>query len=447
MPEPGMEAIRNRIVKNELVDIEKLTPFQGTLKTLDDARFNKLRKSLIEEGFSFTVHVWENADVIYIIDGHQRVSVLTQMRKQGYEIPLINCAFISAKTYRDAKKLVLLAVSQYGKIQKQGFAEFVQGEDFEMDDFDFPDLTFDLNDLSFDTSAEPEKEYNEAIEDDVPESAPPRVKKGEVWQLGDHRLKCGDSTSSSDVGELFGNRKASLCFTSPPYSDQREYKGGKELSTEHLATFISTAAPACELFAVNLGLARKESEVVEYWDDYINEARVAGLKLLSWNVWDKGEAGSIGNQTAMFAISHEWIFVFGKHKKELHRTIPNKRYGTETDATIRQADGTLKETGTKTISEFSQLKTVYSVTAQKARDNIDHPARFPVDFPLGYIDACTDPGDWVYEPFCGSGTTVIAAEKTGRKCLGMELDPGYCDIIIARWENITGEKAVLVTEG
>lgn len=445
-----METIKNRIIKTELVDIDRLTPFQGTLKTLDDARFNKLRKSILEEGFSFTVHVWENADVIYIIDGHQRVSVLTQMRKQGYEVPPINCAFVSAKTYRDAKKLVLLAVSQYGKIQKEGFIDFVQGEDFDFGDFDFPDLTFDLADLSFDVSEPPgERQYDETKEDEVPETAPPRVQKGELWQLGNHRLLCGDSTSSEDVQKLFGDRKAKLCFTSPPYADQREYKGGKELSTELLARFISTAAPACELFAVNLGLSRKNGEVNQYWDDYIDEANSAGLKLLSWNIWDKGEAGSIGNQTAMFAITHEWIFVFGKKPTELNKTVPNKSAGLLANHSgNRQADGTVKKSTKEiVVGEFSQLKTIYQVSAQKARDDIDHPARFPVQFPLGYIEACTNPGDWVYEPFCGSGTTIIAAEKTGRNCLGMELDPGYCDIIIARWENITGEKAVLVTEG
>lgn len=135
--------VKNRIIKTELVDIAKLTPFQGKLKTLSDANFNKLRKSIIDEGFSFTVHVWENGGVTYIIDGHQRVSVLTQMRKQGIEVPPISCSYVSAKTYRDAKKLVLLAVSQYGKIQKDGFLEFVDGEDFDFEDFDFPDFSYD----------------------------------------------------------------------------------------------------------------------------------------------------------------------------------------------------------------------------------------------------------------------------------------------------------------
>lgn len=138
-----MNQVKNRILKTELIDIGELTPFQGTLKTLDDKNFNKLRKSIVDEGFSFTVHVWQNADVIYIIDGHQRVSVLTQMRKQGIEIPPISCSFITAKTYRDAKKLVLLAVSQYGKIQKDGFLDFVNGEDFDFGDYDFPDFNID----------------------------------------------------------------------------------------------------------------------------------------------------------------------------------------------------------------------------------------------------------------------------------------------------------------
>lgn len=138
-----MNEVKNRIIKTELVDISGLTPFQGKLKSLSDANFNKLRKSIIDEGFSFTVHVWENGGVTYIIDGHQRVSVLTQMRKQGIEVPPISCSYVSAKTYRDAKKLVLLAVSQYGKIQRDGFLEFVDGEDFDFGDYDFPDFTID----------------------------------------------------------------------------------------------------------------------------------------------------------------------------------------------------------------------------------------------------------------------------------------------------------------
>lgn len=144
-----LSPVKNRIIKTELVDISKLTPFQGKLKTLDDKNFNKLRKSIIDEGFSFTVHVWENGGVTYIIDGHQRVSVLTQMRKQGIEVPPISCSFVSAKTYRDAKKLVLLAVSQYGKIQKDGFLEFVDGEDFDFEDYDFPDFVMPIPDLNF----------------------------------------------------------------------------------------------------------------------------------------------------------------------------------------------------------------------------------------------------------------------------------------------------------
>lgn len=139
-----MEAIKNRIIKTELVDIDRLTPFQGKLKTLDDANFNKLRNSIIEEGFSFTVHVWENGGVTYIIDGHQRVSVLVQMRKQGIEVPPISCSFVSASTYRDAKKLVLLAISQFGKIKKDGFLEFVDGEDFDFEDYDFPDFNLKM---------------------------------------------------------------------------------------------------------------------------------------------------------------------------------------------------------------------------------------------------------------------------------------------------------------
>lgn len=312
------------------------------------------------------------------------------------------------------------------------------------------DLEFDLDLTMFD-EAERQAFLAEAPgdgltdPDEVPERAEPRCKTGDLWALGPHRLLCGDSTRAEDVDRLFGAETAELCFTSPPYADQREYNGGKELSTEHLATFIRAAFGKAKLFAVNLGLSRKDGEVNQYWDDYIKEAKACGLKLLSWNVWDKGECGSIGNQTAMFGISHEWIFVFGAEKRALNRTVENKSAGYFANHNgHRQPDGSIKKSKDRIVGDFSQLKTIYSVAAQKARDDIDHPARFPVEFPQGYIEACTNHGDWVYEPFSGSGSTLIACEKTGRRCFGMELDAHYCDVIIARWEAFSGKKAELL---
>lgn len=280
--------------------------------------------------------------------------------------------------------------------------------------------------------------------DDIPEKVSTRCQPGDLWLLGNHRLLCGDSTNILDTEKLMNNERAVLCFTSPPYSDQREYNGSKELSTEYLATFIRSSFSFVDIFAVNLGISRKNNEINQYWNDYIKEARDCGLKLLSWNIWDKGEAGSIGNQTAMFAISHEWIFIFGNAKKELNRTVRNISAGHLANYNgNRQKDGSIKKQKNKIVGEFSQLKTILHCIAQKARDEIDHPARFPVELPETYILACSDPNQIIYEPFCGSGTTLIACEKTKRECYGMEIDPHYCDIIIERWEKFTGQKALL----
>ena len=281
-------------------------------------------------------------------------------------------------------------------------------------------------------------------DDAVPEFVeqnPRGVVRGQVYRLGNHRLMCGDSTDMNDVDKLLEGKRADFCFTSPPYSDQREYNGGKDLSTQKLARFLQ--AP-CDLFAVNLGMQRKNGEVYPYWEDYIAEAKASGLKFLSWNVWDREDAGSIGNQTAMFAITHEWIFVFGSERRDLNLTVPNKRAGGTTTVTNRQADGSIKEAPRSTIREFSQMKTVWRIPAEKARNHaFDHPAMFPVVLPEAHIKACTQPGERVFEPFGGSGTTMIACEKTGRAGFLMEIDPHYCSVILARWEAFTGLKAEL----
>ena len=316
-------------------------------------------------------------------------------------------------------------------------------ENIKLDVGSFPDLDLSMLGI-FDFQVDELKEFL-ADEDEIPEVVEPKAKLGEIYQLGSHRLMCGDSTDLACVEKLMNGEKAELCFTSPPYSDQREYNGEKDLSVEKISSFISASINSVNYFAVNLGLSRKEGEVYPYWNTYLTQANECGLKLLSWNVWDKGECGSVGNQTAMFGISHEWIFVFGKEKKILNRTVENISAGCLANHNgNRKKDGSVKKTKDIIVGTHSQLKTIYKCVPQKARDEINHPARFPVEFAEGYIEAMTNMNQNVYEPFGGSGSTLIACEKTNRKCYMMELDPHYIDVIIARWEKFTGNKVELL---
>lgn len=284
--------------------------------------------------------------------------------------------------------------------------------------------------------------------DEIPETPKESpVCRGELFRLGSHRLLCGDSTSITDVERLMNGEKAEICFTSPPYSDQRDYRGEIDLSIDKIKQFIRTCFSKCSFLVVNLGYSRKDGEVDQYWNDYIQEAKDCKLKLLSWNVWNKKECGSIGNQTAMFGISHEWIFVFGNAPKVLNKTVENKYGGDFSNHnSTRQKDGTVKKGKDRTIGSHSQLKTIYECSAQKARDGIDHPARFPVELPVGYIEAMTNENEIVYEPFSGSGTTLIACEKTNRRCFGMEIDPHYCSVILDRWAAFTGKDPVRLND-
>lgn len=169
MENPSPMRIENHILKTELLDIEQLTPLQGGLKTLSDENFNKLRQSLVEKGFRFTVHVWESGGVIYIIDGHQRVHVMKQMRKGGWEIPPITCSFVKAATYHEAKELILYSISQFGKVDREGFTEFTANEDFDLGKFDLPDFQIELPELPIgdDAPAADDSMYTRKIEPPV----------------------------------------------------------------------------------------------------------------------------------------------------------------------------------------------------------------------------------------------------------------------------------------
>jgi DNA modification methylase len=268
--------------------------------------------------------------------------------------------------------------------------------------------------------------------------------RGQVWKLGEHRLMCGDSTSKEDVEKLMGGERAELLFTSPPYADMRTYKGG-DMSMDYLIGFIPAFSPFINYCVVNLGIKRHDGEVVRYWDAYIEKARECGLKLLSWNVWDKGEAGSIGSQSAMFAIEHEWLFVFGAKPKNLYRTVEKR---SESDGRLfdkrRSANGDIKISSRGNDYERKNLPSIAAVTLEHSNIRSSHPAVFPAELPRLYIEAMVGGDELVAEPFSGSGTTIIACEKLNRKCRAMEIAPEYVAVALERWSMATGKTPEIV---
>jgi DNA modification methylase len=261
---------------------------------------------------------------------------------------------------------------------------------------------------------------------------------GDLFEIGEHRLLCGDSTCSDTVAKLMDGQKAELLFTSPPYSDMREYNGNKDLSVNNLVEFITSFYEYCEYQVINLGIQRKDNDINEYWNDYIIKARDNGYKFLSWNVWAKPSAGSIGNQSAFFPISHEWIFVFGKKFKDINRTQERSTAIKEsrTHRKVRQADGSMKNSTVGFQGALKEMESVFYSNPELGEIRKEHPATFPIELPSEYIKAITNEGDLIAEPFTGSGTTMVASHQLKRKCYGMELDPKYCQVIIDRMKKL-----------
>jgi DNA modification methylase len=264
----------------------------------------------------------------------------------------------------------------------------------------------------------------------------PASKPGDRYRLGAHRVVCGDATDPSDVARLMRGRRARLLFTSPPYLDLRRFGDGQDLSVERLARFLALFAEQAEILVVNLGLIRRNGEVVRYWDSYLRAAEAADLRLLAWNIWDKG-AGGAHPSGGFFPPQHEWLFCFGKEPRPLYRTVPNQNAGKVTDNSRRSRDGLMRSSPPLAVLSRKPIGSVLQLPQEKANHLVGHPAPFPVSLPKAYVETLTEPGDIVVDPFLGSGTTLIACELTGRACYGVELEPTYCDMVRARYQALT----------
>ena len=253
--------------------------------------------------------------------------------------------------------------------------------------------------------------------DEVPEEVETRCKPGDLWILGRHRLLCGDSTKADDVARLMDGIKADMMFTDPPYGV--EYSGGiqftkdgntKTNNREKLENDNSTAIYSDFL---PVALAYVDGPCYMWFAgskarDVYNAVHENGCEVHALIIWHKTNA-TYAAMNAQYKQRHEPCLYF-KPKGSTLRWC-----GETTEATVwsQDRDG---------INEF-------------------HPTQKPIALAskaIGNHDAKT-----VLEMFCGSGSTLIAAEQLGRKCYGMEISPKYCDVIIQRWENATGQKAVL----
>ena len=299
----------------------------------------------------------------------------------------------------------------------------------------------------------------EIEEDEVPEPPEePITKPGDLWILGKHRLLCGDSTKAEDVERLMGGDTINLAFTSPPYASQRKYdesSGFKPIPPENFVEWFKPIAANVKKhlakdgsWFVNIKPACEGLERLTYvFDLVLAHKRQWGWLFAEEFCWER--TGIPQQVVRRFKNQFEPIYQFtlGEWKMRptavMHESdgvpLPKGKGAGDTNAAKRQGiasavDGNVVAAGM--AYPGNRLPKFQS-------EALGHSATFPVGLPSFFIKAYTDELDTVYEPFCGSGTTLIAAEQLGRRCFGMEISPAYCDVIVNRWETLTGEKARL----
>lgn len=394
------------------IPVEDLEAFQGDLKTLGRDQAGKIRESIQRYGFSFPVFVWEdNRGKKKIIDGHQRLFILRKMLADGWALEggAVPVAWIDAKDEHEAKKKILLAASVYARVSEGGIKRFLEEADITLDEIkvfvDIPNI--DIEQITLELGDD------EGEEDAVP-SFPrhPVTGRGDLWKLGDHLLLCGDSTSVEDVGRVVGPEEASAVFTDPPYNIAYEGKTkdrmtieNDALASEEFSAFLSAS------FTRMIEVTRPGGAI------YVCHAESEGLKF-------RAEMVKAGWDLKQCLIWVKNAFVVGRQDYQWrHEPI---LYGWKPGAAHTWYGGRNQDT----IWEYN-----------RPVRNAEHPTMKPVQLVAQALKNSTVPGDVVFDPFGGSGSTLIACSKLGRRCRMIELDPRYCDVIVARWEKYARRKA------
>nr|DAP88827.1 MAG TPA: adenine specific DNA methyltransferase [Caudoviricetes sp.] len=373
------------ITKRRLADI---VPYAANAKKHDKRQINNVAESIKQYGFVQPIVI--DRDGVIVI-GHCRALAAKKLGME--EVP---CVCVDDLTPEQVNALRLVD-------NKSNESDW----DFDLLADELPDL--DLSAFDFDWGL-PEDQQEEVIEDMAPavdEENDPVAKPGDIWKLGEHRLMCGDSTSIDAVEALMGGQMADMVFTDPPYgysyqSNMREKS--KKFDVLENDDKILDFFPNIRLLCNGFVFICTTWKVLDKWLPLFKQYH----DLTNMIIWDKG-GGGIGDLKHTFSTDYEVILCSNNG-----REIKGKRIGS-----------------------------VWNIPKDSANEYA-HPTQKPVKLSEFAIRNTTERGGTVLDLFGGSGSTLIACEQLDRRCCMMELDPRYCDVIIKRWEQFTGEKAVLL---
>lgn len=344
-------------------------------------------------------------DTMRIIAGHGRLEAYTGLGIDPVPVMLWDCSDEEADAFAIADNQLTIAAGW----DEEALTIVIQDMNIEFHDtlgFDSEVLEayLDIN------TGEPD-----LVEDEFSEDVESICKPGDLWILGDHRLLCGDSTNTENMNRLMGRGKADMAFTDPPWN----VAIGKDSNPRHRQREGLINDDIGDDFAPFLHNFSKQISTVVKGDVYC----VMGCE--QWPTIHKAltDAGFHWSATIIWVKD---VFVLGRSK--YHRRYEPMWYGWH-------------KKGKSSFNNRRDLDDVWEIPRPKRSE--EHPTMKPIELVAKALEYSSAHGDSVLDPFGGSGTTMIAAEQLGRKAYLMELDPHYCDVIINRWQELTGEPAVL----
>ena len=404
----------------KMVPITDLTQYENNSRTHSDEQIAQIVASINE--FGFTNPLLINPDN-KIIAGHGRL-----MAAESIGIDEVPCIVLEGLT--DAQERAYVMADNQLALNAGWDAEMLK-----LELSDLKDMDFDIDLIGFDGDfldglLAPEPSEGLTDDDAVPDVPDePITKEGDIWLLGNHRLMCGDSTSIDAVERLMGGHVANICFTSPPYNAGSLNVKGQKGTEKKYNSFDDNQAPDefYDFLTANMNCMLSVSDEVFYNIGLVqNNKRTIfklvdafGEKFKDVIYWKKNtvaphiQKGVINNLV-------EFILCFGDGK----RKFINPQFGQGTYWNVIEGSNA-------SGNEFSNV----------------HKATFPVYLPENIITNFTAKNAIVIDCFGGTGTTMIACEKTNRIAYIVELDPKYCDVIIKRWQDYTGGEAVLEATG